>query len=201
MLLCAGFWLLTSDSFTGAEWIHYNLVSGCYHYRGTAWQNLQFIHTCLVLFFSVPRHLFIFSLVDHFNHHSLNQPSFRLADSLPTVTDVWLHTRRVSSILFTHWQTFDLSKHIPTLRGFSVQCARLVKLLHRQQFLINYLDTSVKITSASNNSWSNCYKRNYFGLISTTRAGTWTCINRQPHLFRGHCLCIDKRHRLYKTGN
>lgn len=159
MLLCAGFWLLTSASFAGAKWIHFNLVSGCYHYQGTAWQNLQFIHTCLV-FFSVPRHLFIFSLVDHFNHQSLNQPSFRLADSLSTVTDVWLHKRRASSILFTHWQTFDLSKHIPTPCGFSVQCACLVKL-HQKQFIINYLDTSVKITSAGNNSWSNCYKWNY----------------------------------------
>lgn len=109
-LLCARTWLVTSASFTNTERTEFNLVSGCYHYQGTACQNLQFIYTCLVF---CPEAV-IYLVTRGSCQPSVNHPSFRLADSLSTIIDVWPHIQYMFSILFTHWQTFNPWKHIST---------------------------------------------------------------------------------------
>lgn len=151
--------------------------------EGRGWQNRQSTHTSLgFCFLKIPRHLFISSLVAHFSHQSLNRLSHGLADSCSTVTDVWLHTPLALNILFTHWQTFDLSKDIPPHCRFSGNSrSNTVWADAGLSKKNNYLVTMVEVTVT-----------NYFVPVSITRGST--CYNKQPHFLSinmHHCLNDD----------
>lgn len=125
MLLCAGFWLLTSASFTDAKWIHFNLVSGCYHYRGTAWQNLQFIHTCLVFLFFFSPEALIYLLACGSLQPSVTQSTVIQAGRL-TLNCHWrlaAHTARVEHFIYPLTDLWPAKTYSYTVWVFSTMCA------------------------------------------------------------------------------
>ncbi len=99
-------------------------------------------------------------LWNHVSHQSLNHPSSRRADSRSQPSSMSGCTQHVFRILFAHWQTFNLWKHISTLHGvFRTSCNHTADIPWKTAAPAKYSYQSSGCISKNNKWWERWFSR------------------------------------------